>query len=290
VPWPRISTTKGGRSEHGEDRLTTSEDRPDHESAATAGADEAAARLAVQAEVMSGTARCSHCGVTSPAAHESAGRTWFRQHRRQECAARRSGPTGTSRSALVGLERHDDAELAELLARAKQYKPIVIREPEPVWQDMTYDRWGARRDQRQLLARQWVGGNCVRACLASLLNAPIEQIPDPTVEYNEGLPGWFARYDKRVREATGHRLEQFPRSLCPPRNPNQLWIAGISMPDHDADHVVVARSYYTVFDPLGEFQGSLPWDRVIDGWILRPTTRIVPVLSPLGRGYTVVPA
>jgi hypothetical protein len=62
------------------------------------------------------------------------------------------------------------------------------------------------------------------------------------------------------------------------------------LPDHDADHVVVARGYYTVHDPLGEFTGSLPWDRIIDGMIVQPTTRVVPVLSPHGNGRMVVAA
>jgi hypothetical protein len=62
------------------------------------------------------------------------------------------------------------------------------------------------------------------------------------------------------------------------------------LPDEDADHVVVARGYYVVHDPLGEFVGSLPWDRIIDGMIVQPTRRAVKVLSPHGSGYGVVPA
>jgi hypothetical protein len=102
---------------------------------------------------------------------------------------------------------------------------------------------------------------------------------------------WFDDYSKQVSDKTGYRLERLPLSCCPPRNPSQLWIAGISFPDHDADHVVVARGHYVVFDPLGEFVGQLPWDRVIDGMLLAPIKRIVPNLSPAwGSAPTVVAA
>jgi len=134
-----------------------------------------------------------------------------------------------------------------------------------------------------------LGGNCLRACIASIVGAPIDHVPDPTVEYSETLVDWFSRYDARLRKESGYRLERFPVSVCPPRNPNQLWIAGISMSDHDADHVVVARGCYVIHDPLGEFIGSLPWNRVIDGMIVRPTRRVVPVWSPHRGGHAVVP-
>jgi hypothetical protein len=184
-------------------------------------------------------------------------------------------------------------QLDALTAQVRAFEPIPVYEEVPAkdWQDTAQaDAWGARPRGHQVLSRTWAGGNCLKACIASLLDAPIKRIPDPTVEYNEGLPGWFERYDKRLQAEISHRLERLPRSLCPPKNRGQLWIAAISMPDHDADHVVVARGYYAVHDPLGEFIGSLPWDRIIDGMIVTPTRRVVPVLSPLGSGYISVAA
>jgi hypothetical protein len=182
---------------------------------------------------------------------------------------------------------------AELLARARRHKPIPAYKEVPPkdWQDTAQaDPWGARPRGHQVLNRTWAGGNCLKACIASVLNAPIERVPDPSVEYNEGPGGWFERYDKRLQAETGFRLDRRPKSVCPPKNPCQLWVAAISMPDDDADHVVVARGYYTVFDPLGEFIGSLPWDRIIDGMIVQPTRHTVKVLSPLGSRYAVGPA
>jgi hypothetical protein len=45
-----------------------------------------------------------------------------------------------------------------------------------------------------------------------------------------------------------------------------------------------------VHDSAGLYQGQLPLDRLDGGFLLRPTRRVVQVLSPLGSGYTVVPA
>jgi hypothetical protein len=215
------------------------------------------------------------CGQKSPGFDtKQKSRDWLASHHRREGCA--------SRSSVRRL--FADAELAELRAQAKRLKPIPVPQPVPRsgWQDSARsDPWGAPPQGPQVLKATWRGGNCVKACVASILNAPIERIPDPTVEYNEGITGWFDRYDARLQKATGYRLERLPLSCCPPKNANQIWIAGIHMPDHDEDHVVCARGYYVVFDPLGEFMGSLPWHRVIDGMVIRPTRRIVPVV----RGF-----
>jgi hypothetical protein len=112
-------------------------------------------------------------------------------------------------------------------------------------------------------------------------------VPDPSVEFNEGLDGWLERYDKRLQTATGYRLEVLPAHACPPRNPNQLWIACIHMPDDPADHVVVARDHYVVHDPLGEFMGLVPMRRLVDGMVVASTRRAVPVFR--GR-HAIAPA
>jgi hypothetical protein len=222
------------------------------------------------------------CGAKSPSFGSRAESfAWHARHKREECAARRGGTTSWKRPV--------DAELAELLARAKQYKPIPVYVESTSWRDDSRDRWGAPK--RSLLSKEWTHGNCVTACIGSLLGvADIKRIPDPSSIYNTPEDGpWFDRYNKRLAEQTGYRLERLPLSLCPPRDPTRLWIAGIRMDGPD-DHVVVARGRFTVFDPLGEFMGSLPWDRVIDGWLVQPTTRVIPVFSPHRGGYAVVPA
>jgi hypothetical protein len=45
-----------------------------------------------------------------------------------------------------------------------------------------------------------------------------------------------------------------------------------------------------VHDSAGIYQGRPPLDRLDGGFLLRSATRAVKVLSPLGSGYTVVPA
>jgi hypothetical protein len=180
----------------------------------------------------------------------------------------------------------------ELLARAERFKPLpVYREVPPKdWQDNSRDRWGAGAPARGPLGKQWRGGNCLRSCVASLLNMDIAKVPDPSGIYNRGPGPWFDEYNQQVADKTGFRLERLPKTVCPPRNPNRLWIAAISMPDDPADHVVVARGHFVVHDPLGEFIGNLPLDRLLDGMILTPTRRVVPVFSPYRHGHAVVAA
>ena len=90
---------------------------------------------------------------------------------------------------------------------------------------------------------------------------------------------------------TGYRLEQLPAHACPPRSAHQLWIATIDERPDPSDHCVVARNGFVVHDPSGTYQGSLPMDRIVDGLIVAPTRRVIPVFSPHGRhGYAVVPA
>jgi hypothetical protein len=229
---------------------------------------------------MSGTIRRSRNGGWHCTACLCCGFPYNEGHRCEVSAGR------ASRAAVIPSS-------AELRARAERFKPLPIpvykEVPAKDWQDTSHDRWGAPARGPQLLGRQWTNGNCLRACVASMLNADIARVPDPSSLYNRGGP-WFDAYSKQVADKTGYRLERLPLSLCPPRDPNRLWIAGISFPDHDADHVVCARGHYVVFDPLGEFYGQLPWQRVIDGMLLAPTRRVVPVFSPGRNGYTVVAA
>jgi hypothetical protein len=230
------------------------------------------------------------CGRSSPLlGSREAMRGWHAKHKREDCVAIRSrsagvGPFahGSSQGATADRERIADAELAELHTRANRCRPIILPDVAATmpstWVDTAHsDPWGAPPRGPQLLARQWSHGNCLKAAIASIVGAPIERIPDPTSEFHT-LEGWIERYDKRLRKV-GYRLEQFSRSCCPPRNPNQLWIACLRM-DGPADHVVVARGHCVVHDPLGEFQGFLPWNRLVDGMIVVPTRRVVPSWSP----------
>ncbi len=232
--------------------------------------------------------RCGRCGLRVATKSRTTAREWFGGHK-AVCAAAAPRPTG--------LARPFEAELAQLVATARRYKPIVVPTSDASstwtesteWTDTARDRWGAQARGPQLLARQWSSGNCLKGCIASVLGAPIERVPDPTREFNEGLDGWLERYDARLQKDVGYRLEVIPAHACPPRNRSQLWLACIRM-DGPADHVVVARNNCVVFDPLGEFMGLLPMRRLVDGMIVTPAQRVIPVFSPHRCGRMVVPA
>jgi len=130
------------------------------------------------------------------------------------------------------------------------------------------------------VAKSWGGGNCLKGCIASILGAEISRVPDPADDWSTEAQGWLSRYSERLARETGFRLEKLPPTVCPPRNPNQLWIATIRE-DGDADHCVVSRDYFVVHDPSGTYQGSLPWNRLVDGLLIVPIRRAIPVL----RGY-----
>lgn len=188
----------------------------------------------------------------------------------------------------VRRKRSVDAELAERIAAARSFKRIPLPEPstpaETVeWHDSSFDRWGAPT-QRQVVAKSWGGGNCLKACIASILGAEISRVPEPADDWSTEAQGWLSRYSERLAKQTGYRLDKLPPTVCPPRNPNQLWIATVRE-DGDADHCVVSRDYFVVRDPTGIYQGSLPMDRLVDGLLVVPTRRVVPVFSLHGRGY-----
>jgi hypothetical protein len=155
------------------------------------------------------------------------------------------------------------------------------------WHDASFNAWGAPA-QRQVVAKAWGGGNCLKGCIASMLGADISRVPEPADDWSERAGGWLDRYSQRLAKQTGYRLEKLPAGACPPRSANQLWIATIRE-DGDADHCVVARGAFVVHDPSGEYQGSLPMHRLVDGLLVVPTSRVVPVFSLHGRGYAVVP-
>ena len=118
----------------------------------------------------------------------------------------------------------------------------------------------------------------------------IAKVAGTVRDHNRGGP-WFDEYNQQVADKTGFRLERLPKSVCPPRNPNQIWIAGIHMPDDHAAHVVVARGCYVVHDPLGEFAGLVPLDRCWTGCSsMREQRRVVPVFSPYRHGNAIVAA
>jgi hypothetical protein len=180
----------------------------------------------------------------------------------------------------------------ELIAKVGTYEPVPVPPSSGNgWQDSSRaDLWGRPPRGNQLLARQWSDGQCLQACLASILNTTPERVPDPEVSYVEESEDWHDHYNEQLAKATGHRLEFLPVSLCPPRDANRLWIAGLHEQGDRDGHAVVVRGAFVVHDPAGIYLGSLPLDRIIDGMLVVPTRRVVPVLSPMGNGYAVVAA
>jgi hypothetical protein len=183
------------------------------------------------------------------------------------------------------VRRPVDAELVELRARAKRHKPIPVA-PSPVnwqWKDSLHaDPWGAPPNGNQLLSKAWSNGQCLQACVASLLNADVSKVPDPQVSYDAD-DAWHDHYNARLERATGHQLDFLPASTCPPRNANQLWIAGFEE-DDGGGHAVLARGHFIIHDPAGIYRGNVPMDRLVDGMLVVPTKRVLPRF----RGYVAV--
>jgi hypothetical protein len=215
---------------------------------------------------------CADCG-------EWAANLWAPSRNCDRCAGAPPPPART-----------DDAELAELRARARRCKPIPLPSPESwKWKDsLRSDPWGAPPSGNQLLKKAWSNGQCLQACIGSLLNADVRKVPDPEISY-DAEPDWHAHYNARLAKATGCRLDFLPASTCPPRDANRLWIAGFEE-DDGGGHAVICRGHFIVHDPAGLYRGNVPMDRLVDGMVITPARRVIPIFSPHGRGYAVVPA
>src|SRR5262245_43317739 len=149
------------------------------------------------------------------------------------------------------------------------------------WRDESHDRWG----RKQADGARWKGGNCLAAAIASMLGvSEIMAVPNPVIEYSQGLDVWMEAYNERLSNACGVRLEELPKSLCPPRD-RSLWIAVIELSGEA--HAVVCRENYVWHDPASAVQGQLNLNDLIKGFQLVRTHRVVP---NLGRGYSLVPA
>jgi len=118
-------------------------------------------------------------------------------------------------------------------------------------------------------------GDCVRACITSILGLPIDAIENTHGE------GWWDRLRVQVNYH-GYDLAIIDTRWEPPME--AYWIATLPSlnlgPDPDgkpADHCVVARGYTLIHDPsLGEKYDADRWaeawnaNQVTDGWVLTP--------------------
>jgi hypothetical protein len=137
------------------------------------------------------------------------------------------------------------------------------------WHDSNRDEWGRPKGNRTT----WSGGNCLKACIATIRGLPIGSVPDPTEDFAAG-DGWLDQYDKRLQTACGLRLERIEPYACG-HDPNALWIAGIRgevYGDDTANHALVARGRLVWHDPASDhLRGQpVPWDDLLFGLGLVP--------------------
>jgi hypothetical protein len=169
------------------------------------------------------------CGAKSPSFDSKRkSRDWLASHHRREGCVSRS----TARALL------DDVEFKARLASARRFKKIPLPSTPTAtveWHDSSFNAWGAPA-QRQVVAKAWGGGNCLKGCIASILGAAIDRVPDPS-DFSED---WLDRYSQRLAAQTGYRLDKIPAHACPPRSAHQLWIATIDERPDPSDHCVVA--------------------------------------------------
>jgi hypothetical protein len=195
------------------------------------------------------------CGRRSPRldSREKA-RAWHAAHIREECEARRA----------TSPRRLDWGDLDELQAHAERMKPVdpsvnSTSIGRAGWRDASLEgSWGRRKGGRAL----WTSGNCLKGCVATLLQCDIKRVPDPTSDFAH--EDWLERYDKRLRAACGVRLEKIPRGGCPPIDRNS-WIAVLDA--GAVNHGVLAREHRIWHDPdNGRLNGlEVPRDRLLFG-------------------------
>ena len=127
-------------------------------------------------------------------------------------------------------------------------------------------------------------GDCVPACIASILGLPIDAIDNTHGE------GWWDRLQAEVGRY-GYCIAVLDIKLEPPPG---YWIASLPSlnlpPEPDGRqpwHSVVARGYELIHDPcLGRQYDAETWtqaweaDKLAEGWVLAPLDPASSSLSP----------
>lgn len=158
-----------------------------------------------------------------------------------------------------------------------------------LWPDaMHYAIWGVNEvvageanPKETAMAERWhtqtiLGGNdvpleqrgdCIRACITSLLGLPID-----AVENVQGAD-WWGRWQEFVGEHGFALAIVYPQA----EPPKSLWIAVVPSLSLDANHSVVARGYNLVHDPgmkrrytEDEFAALWRDGKIREGWVLVP--------------------
>src|SRR5262245_43836679 len=142
------------------------------------------------------------------------------------------------------------------------------------WTDRNVDARGTRYGPVA-----WGGLHCVKGAIATVLGVrDIQSIPDPTENFFDDGAYWLGAYNERLKADCGVRLEELPKSLCPPKG-HGLWIAAIQL--EDQAHAVVCRGFNIYHDPSNYVSGEINMAKLIEGFQLIRTHRAVPNLSPV---------
>jgi hypothetical protein len=110
------------------------------------------------------------CGTNSPRFSSRKARSeWHADHVREGCPARRA----TSPRGL------DWGDLDELQSHAERMRPLdpslnTVGMNKP--RDSSLDNWGRRTGS----LATWIDVNCLRGCVATMLQRGIDKVPDPT--------------------------------------------------------------------------------------------------------------
>lgn len=92
-------------------------------------------------------------------------------------------------------------------------------------------------------------GNCFQACLASIFEVSLEEVPDWNIN---GEGRWLDLYDKWLAERglamvdifiNGNPCREFPKSF------DVYWIGGFKSPRFNGTHAVVMKNHQIVWDP-----------------------------------------
>jgi hypothetical protein len=188
-------------------------------------------------------------------------------------------PGDTIPLAILGEQSRDGrfkwGEFDEITLAAQARGPIgdpqlnvSARAPAP--RDSSLGRWGRRNGDMAT----WVDVNCLRGCLATMMQRGIEQVPDPTPLFRSQGDAWREAYNDELTKRLGVRLEEIPFGGCPPIG-RVRWIAALHA--GNVNHAVVVNGQGRILhDPNGhELNGlPVPRDRLLFG------LRVVPANAP----------
>lgn len=116
--------------------------------------------------------------------------------------------------------------------------------------------------------RKHPNGDCLRACISSLLEISIEKVPDfmllADIESTLDIPAWFVRMQDYLHDFHGLQLIEIPlrdRVWFPVQYPTFVILFGIHKTG--CKHAIVGKcwnyDFAPVFDPIAEDSDELPF-------------------------------